>query len=60
MVYDLAYKYGYELSPLCAVLYYFIHIIIINCRGIPGGEENGRRGYAMTFVIAYVRVSIDF
>ena len=25
--------------------------------GIPGGEENGRRGYAMTFVIAYIRVS---
>ena len=26
-------------------------------RGISGGEENGRRGYLLTFSIAYVRVS---
>jgi alkyldihydroxyacetonephosphate synthase len=25
--------------------------------GIPGGEENGKRGYMLTFVIAYIRVS---
>ena len=26
-------------------------------RGIPGGEENGKKGYMLTFVIAYIRVS---
>ena len=26
-------------------------------RGIPGGEENGQRGYMLTYVIAYLRVS---
>ena len=25
--------------------------------GLPGGEENGQRGYMLTFVIAYIRVS---
>ena len=25
--------------------------------GLAGGEENGRRGYQMTFTIAYIRVS---
>ena len=25
-------------------------------RGIPGGEENGERGYMLTFAIAYLRV----
>jgi hypothetical protein len=25
--------------------------------GIPGGETNGERGYILTFVIAYIRVS---
>ena len=30
-------------------------------RGLPGGEENGMRGYMLTFVIAYLRVSFhDF
>ncbi len=24
--------------------------------GIPGGENNGKRGYQLTFVIAYIRV----
>lgn len=23
--------------------------------GIPGGEDNGRRGYMLTYVIAYIR-----
>ena len=27
--------------------------------GLHGGEENGRRGYQMTFSIAYIRVSND-
>jgi len=26
-------------------------------QGIPGGEENGKKGYMLTFVIAYIRVS---
>ena len=25
------------------------------CRGIPGGEDNGKRGYMLTYVIAYIR-----
>ena len=28
----------------------------LTCSGLSGGEENGRRGYMMTFVIAYIRV----
>lgn len=28
--------------------------------GICAGEENGKRGYMLTFVIAYIRVSCDF
>ena len=27
--------------------------------GLAGGEDNGRRGYMMTFAIAYIRVSND-
>lgn len=26
------------------------------CSGMPGGEENGQRGYMLTYVIAYLRV----
>lgn len=29
-------------------------------RGLPGGADNGERGYMLTFVIAYIRVSIVF
>ena len=32
------------------------YLVIIMCRGIPGGEENGKKGYMLTFVIAYIRV----
>jgi alkyldihydroxyacetonephosphate synthase len=28
--------------------------------GISAGEENGKRGYTLTFVIAYIRVSLSF
>ena len=28
--------------------------------GIPAGEHNGKRGYQLTFVIAYIRVYIIF
>ena len=28
------------------------------CSGVPAGEENGRRGYLFTFVVAYIRVSV--
>lgn len=30
--------------------------MLVICSGLSGGEENGRRGYMMTFVIAYIRV----
>ena len=49
-LYSIAAKYGY------GYLYNSITIIIFN-RGIPGGEENGKKGYMLTFVIAYIRVS---
>ena len=32
-----------------------IYEIASQFRGIPGGEENGQRGYMLTFVIAYLR-----
>ena len=32
--------------------------MIYSVRGIPGGEENGVRGYMLTYVIAYIRVSV--
>lgn len=28
--------------------------------GVPGGAKNGEIGYTLTFVIAYIRVCIDF
>lgn len=30
------------------------------CGGVPAGEKNGERGYTLTFVIAYIRVSMFF
>lgn len=48
---------------------YIYIVLIVTCiylvcfcnayyRGILGGEENGRRGYLLTFVIAYARVNV--
>lgn len=37
-----------------------IYQIAANFGGIPAGEKNGERGYMLTFVIAYIRVSIGF
>lgn len=34
-----------------------IYDIALNNGGIPAGEANGQRGYMLTFVIAYIRVS---
>jgi hypothetical protein len=34
-----------------------IYDIAARYGGIPGGEANGERGYMLTFVIAYIRVS---
>jgi len=31
-------------------------VVVTVHRGMPGGEENGQRGYMLTFVIAYLRV----
>jgi hypothetical protein len=35
-----------------------IYDIAAQYGGIPAGEANGERGYMLTFVIAYIRVSI--
>ena len=37
-------------------VYMFPYLVIIMDRGIPGGEENGKKGYVLTFVVAYIRV----
>ncbi|KAL5481873.1 hypothetical protein EMCRGX_G022133 [Ephydatia muelleri] len=38
-----------------------IYNIAASFGGIPGGEENGRRGYFLTFVIAYIRdLALDY
>ena len=43
---------------VCMCEYFMLpYLVIIMCRGIPGGEENGKKGYMLTFVIAYIRVS---
>jgi alkyldihydroxyacetonephosphate synthase len=34
-----------------------IYDIAARSGGIPAGEANGERGYTLTFVIAYIRVS---
>jgi hypothetical protein len=33
------------------------NIFFVGFRGLPAGAENGERGYMLTFVIAYIRVS---
>lgn len=32
----------------------------IEFQGIPAGEHNGKRGYQLTFAIAYIRVNVIF
>lgn len=36
-----------------------IYKIAADVGGIPAGETNGEKGYTLTFVIAYIRVSIE-
>ncbi len=43
-----------HLSTRCALFY----DDVLRYSGLPGGEENGMRGYMLTFVIAYLRVSV--
>ena len=38
--------------------YILPYLLIIMDRGIPGGEENGKKGYVLTFVVAYIRVCV--
>ena len=33
-------------------------IVVVGYRGLPAGADNGERGYMLTFVIAYLRVSV--
>ena len=44
--------------PMLEFLLLMTFFLLYTNSGIPGGEENGRRGYQLTFVIAYIRVSI--
>ena len=32
----------------------------LSFQGIPAGEHNGKRGYQLTFLIAYIRVRFQF
>ena len=34
-----------------------LNAIGVSLKGIPAGEHNGKRGYQLTFVIAYIRVT---
>lgn len=36
-----------------------IYSIASQFKGVPAGEKNGERGYMLTFVIAYIRVSLE-
>ena len=60
---------GFDLNKLSVVTLLFegtkkevndlekeIYEIAAKFNGIPAGEENGKRGYLLTFVIAYIRV----
>ncbi|UYV80185.1 AGPS [Cordylochernes scorpioides] len=58
-IYAIAAKYGEYLIPSDTykevtemLSYYFSQW---RCRGLAAGEENGKRGYMLTFVIAYIR-----
>lgn len=64
---------GFDMNKLCvATLLYEgseedvvahekkINAIAASCGGMPGGSKNGKRGYVLTFVIAYIRVSTSF
>eukprot|EP01112_Ceratiomyxa_fruticulosa_P014999 TRINITY_DN435_c0_g1_i3.p1 TRINITY_DN435_c0_g1~~TRINITY_DN435_c0_g1_i3.p1 ORF type:complete len:630 (+),score=140.85 TRINITY_DN435_c0_g1_i3:127-2016(+) len=59
---------GFRVDQICAATLLFegtklkvereqaqVYAIAKNCGGLPGGEENGKRGYLLTFLIAYLR-----
>lgn len=64
---------GFDLTQMCVVTLLFegdkydvdlnekkIYSIAKDFGGMPAGEINGERGYMLTFVIAYVRVSCSY
>ncbi|CAH1390878.1 unnamed protein product [Nezara viridula] len=65
---------GFDLNLICVATLLFegekdqveqqetlIYKIARDCGGIPAGENNGERGYMLTFVIAYIRdLGLDF
>ena len=55
-IYNIASKFGYVQFCACFVRAMYMYVVVNFSRGIPGGEENGRRGYLLTFSIAYIRV----
>jgi alkyldihydroxyacetonephosphate synthase len=61
---------GLDLNTICVATLLFegqkaevelqeqkIYKIAAKFGGLPGGDSNGERGYILTFVIAYIRVS---
>ena len=39
----------------------FVYEVASKYGGIPGGEDNGKRGYMLTFAIAYLRdIGLDY
>ncbi len=42
------------LSSLLSFSFFFVNYFNFN-RGLPAGEENGEKGYQLTFAIAYLR-----
>ena len=44
---------------VCVCVCVCVRVCVCVCRGMPGGEENGQRGYMLTYVIAYLRVCTD-
>ena len=54
-LYSIASTFG---SVFCEIL--SINFVFVSLHsGLAGGEENGRRGYQLTFAIAYIRVRYD-
>ena len=48
-----------DLGQFIVMTSHCVMMSLLYCSGLAGGEENGRRGYQMTFAIAYIRVRIE-
>ena len=52
-LYSIALNFGSVFREILSINFVSRH------SGLAGGEENGRRGYQLTFAIAYIRVRYD-